>query len=49
MNVREDKMTFYWGPQIGKQSVNHGINVSFRVTRRAKRGNISPDVVKWVV
>ena len=49
MNVREHKTTNYWGPQRGKLSLNHCVHVSFRVSMRAERANISLDVMKWVV
>ena len=49
MKVREDKMTNYIGPQIGKTSLNYCVPVLFRVSRRAKREIILLDVVKWVV
>ena len=48
MNVREDNMNSYLGLQIGKKSLNYCVPVLFRVSRRARRKNISPDV-KWVV
>ena len=49
MKVREDKMTNYVGPQIGKTSLNYCVPVLFRVSRRAKREIILLDVAKWVV
>ena len=49
MNVREHKTTCYWGSQRGKLSLNPCAHVSFRVSMRAKRENISLDVIKWVV
>ena len=49
MKVREDKMTYYLGPQIGKTYLNYCVTVLFGVSRRAKRENILLDVVKWVV
>ena len=49
MNVREDKMTNYSGPQIGKSSLTCCVPVLLRVNRRFKQENIILDVVKWVV
>ena len=49
MNVREDKMTNYSGPQIGKSSLTCCVPVLLRVIRRVKQENIILDVVKWVV
>ena len=41
-------MTNSLGLQIGKTSLNYCVPVLFRVTGRARRNNILPDV-KWVV
>ena len=49
MNVREDKMTNYSGPQIGKSSLTCCVPVLLRVSRRVKQENIILDVVKWMV
>ena len=49
MKVREDKMTSYWGLQIGKPSLTCFVPVLLGVSRRLKYENILFDVVKWVV
>ena len=49
MKVRGDKMTNYWGLQIGKPSLTCCAPVLLRVSRRFKQENILLDVVKWVV
>ena len=49
MNVREDKMTNFWGIQIGKPSLICCVSVLLGVSRRFKQENILLDVVKWVV
>ena len=49
MKVRGDKMTNYWGLQIGKPSLTCCVPVLLRVSRRLKHENILLDVVKWVV
>ena len=48
MNVREDKMTNYWGLQTRKPSLTCCVPELFRVSRRVKQENIFLDVVKWV-
>ena len=49
IKVRGDKMTNYWGLQIGKPSLTCCVPVLLRVSRRFKQENILLDVVKWVV
>ena len=46
MNVREDKMTNYWGLEIRKPSLTCCVPELFRVSRRVKQENILLDVVK---
>ena len=47
--MKEDKMTNYWGLQIGESSLTCCVPVLLRVSRRFKYENIFLDVVKWVV
>ena len=49
MKVIEEKMTNYWGLQIGKPSLTCCVPVLLRVSRRFKQENVLLDVVKWVV
>ena len=49
MNVREHKTTCVWESQRGKLPLNPCVHVTFRVSMRAKRENISLDVMKWLV
>ena len=46
MNVREDKMTSYWGLQTRKPSLTCYVPELFIVSRRVKQENILLDVVK---
>ena len=47
--MKEDKMTNYWGLQIGEPSLTCCVPVLLRVSRRLKHENIFLDVVKRVV
>ena len=47
--MKEDKMTNYWGLQIGESSLTCCVPVLPRVSRGFKHENIFLDVLKWVV